>query len=155
MKMPRRGADGQAIGSGDEYHRNPVPPVLGMRTPSGAKSMKRHHHTGGTFMVRVTVVVPAFNAATFLEPTLRPRRQFPRRRGAGDRGRLQRRQCAGRRRAGSNVRMLRQSNRGMSASRNGGIAESQSEHVALLDADDLWQDSQRTSAPDCGTAPTA
>jgi glycosyltransferase involved in cell wall biosynthesis len=36
------------------------------------------------------------------------------------------------------VRLLRQTNRGMSASRNRGILESDAEFIALLDADDLW-----------------
>lgn len=39
---------------------------------------------------------------------------------------------------GPRVRVLQQANRGMSASRNRAIAESDSEFVALLDADDLW-----------------
>lgn len=36
------------------------------------------------------------------------------------------------------VRLIRQSNRGMSASRNAGIEASDSEFIALLDSDDLW-----------------
>lgn len=38
----------------------------------------------------------------------------------------------------SRVRLVRHTNRGMSATRNAGLAMSRSEFVALLDADDVW-----------------
>ena len=93
-------------------------------------------------MPRVTVVIPAFNAAAFIAATL----------NSVLAGRLQdveilviddgSTDATAELAAGcgppGKVRVLRQSNQGLSASRNRGIAQSDSEFVALLDADDLW-----------------
>lgn len=91
-------------------------------------------------MPRVSVVVPAFNAAEYLPPTLdsvingsyRDFEVIVIDDGSSDRTAEV---AAG---YGRQVRVIRQPNRGMSASRNRGILEMDSEFVALLDADDVW-----------------
>jgi len=91
-------------------------------------------------MPAVSIVIPAFNAAPFIGATLDSAL-------AGsfsdielvviDDGSVDNTaEIAAAR--GPRVRVLRQQNQGMSASRNRGIQSGDSEFVALLDADDLW-----------------
>ena len=101
-------------------------------------------------MPRVTVVVPAFNAAAFIAATLNSvltgRQQDLEicviDDGSTDATAEVASGCGpigGSSLASSGkVRVLRQSNRGLSVSRNRGIEQSDSDFVALLDADDLW-----------------
>ena len=91
-------------------------------------------------MPRVVIAMPAYNAANFISATLDSVL-------AGtcldleicvvDDGSIDRTADLASSR-GPRVRVLQQANRGMSASRNRAIAESDSEFVALLDSDDLW-----------------
>ncbi|MGD9971906.1 MAG: glycosyltransferase family 2 protein, partial [Desulfatirhabdiaceae bacterium] len=39
---------------------------------------------------------------------------------------------------GDSIKVIRQSNRGVSAARNQGIVQSTGQYIALLDSDDLW-----------------
>lgn len=91
-------------------------------------------------MPRVNIVVPAYNAEAFIADTVRSaltqtasdlqvtviddgsKDATAERAALGD----------------ARVRVISQENRGMSRSRNRGMAEVDSEFVALLDADDLW-----------------
>lgn len=91
-------------------------------------------------MPRVNIVVPAYNAEAFIADTVRSALNQT----AGD---LQvtviddGSQDATSRNAvldDPRLRLISQENRGMSKSRNRGMAEVDSEFVALLDADDLW-----------------
>jgi glycosyltransferase involved in cell wall biosynthesis len=91
-------------------------------------------------MPTVSVVIPAFNAQTYLADTLNSVLASTFRDfevividdGSSDRtGEI----AQG---FGPPVRVIRQANAGMSASRNRGISESRGTYVALLDADDLW-----------------
>lgn len=91
-------------------------------------------------MPRVNIVVPAYNAEAFIADTVRSALNQT----AGD---LQvtviddGSQDATSRNAALDdprLRLISQENRGMSKSRNRGMAEVDSEFVALLDADDLW-----------------
>lgn len=91
-------------------------------------------------MPRVTIVVPAYNAERFLKPTLESAAAQTFRDidivviddGSSDATGLIAESF------GHPVRVVRQPNAGMSASRNRGIASSDSEYIALLDSDDLW-----------------
>lgn len=91
-------------------------------------------------MPRVNIVVPAYNAEAFIADTLRSalNQTF---------GDLQLTviddgskdaTAANAALDDARVRVISQENRGMSRSRNRGMAEVDSEFVALLDADDLW-----------------
>jgi glycosyltransferase involved in cell wall biosynthesis len=90
--------------------------------------------------VRITVVVPAFNAARFvgeaieaaLSQTLPPERVIVVDDGSTD-GTAE---IAGR--FGSNVACVRQPNRGVAAARNRGASMAETEWLAFLDADDVW-----------------
>lgn len=92
-------------------------------------------------MARVSVLVPAYNAAPFLAATLRSVLDGRFRDleilvlddGSSD-GTADVARALG----DPRVRVVSHSNRGMSATRNAGLALSQSDYVALLDADDLW-----------------
>lgn len=88
----------------------------------------------------ISVIVPAFNAATYLNATLESIRsqQGPFSTevivvddGSTDDTAEQAAQLP-------DVRLIRQSNAGPSAARNRGIAESRGHLIAFLDADDLW-----------------
>jgi len=91
-------------------------------------------------MPRVVIAMPAYNAAEFITATLdsvlantcHDYEVWVIDDGSSDRTA----ELASNR--GARVRVVQQANRGMSASRNRAIAESDSEFVALLDADDLW-----------------
>ncbi|RTL18805.1 MAG: glycosyltransferase family 2 protein [Burkholderiales bacterium] len=91
-------------------------------------------------MPRVNIVIPAYNAEAFIADTVRSAlsQTFSDLQvtviddGSND---------ATATRAAlddARVRVISQENRGMSRSRNRGMAEADSEFVALLDADDLW-----------------
>ncbi|MFG6466432.1 glycosyltransferase family 2 protein [Roseateles sp. BYS87W] len=91
-------------------------------------------------MPRVNIVVPAYNAESFIGETV----QSVLNQTAGD---FQltiiddgSKDATAARAASSDarVRVISQDNRGMSRSRNRGMAEVDSEFVALLDADDIW-----------------
>jgi glycosyltransferase involved in cell wall biosynthesis len=90
----------------------------------------------------VSIVVPAYNAEAFLEATIR---------GVlaqtftdfellilDDGSTDATSEIARRHATDPRVRVIRHANRGMSATRNAGLAMSRSEFVALLDADDVW-----------------
>lgn len=91
-------------------------------------------------MPRVTVVIPAYNASSFLCTTLRYALLSEFRDlevvvvddgSADDTAAL----ADG---FDSRVRVIQQANAGMSAARNKAITDSDSEFIALLDADDIW-----------------
>lgn len=91
-------------------------------------------------MPRVSVIIPAFNAETLLGDTLQSVLQ-----GSfqdfeiiviDDGSKDQTAAVAASH--GPKVRVIRQANQGMSASRNNGIRAADSEFWALLDADDIW-----------------
>lgn len=91
-------------------------------------------------MPRVNIVIPAYNAAAFIADTVRSAldQTFADLQitviddGSKDATAAQAALDDAR------VRVISQENRGMSRSRNRGMAEVDSEFVALLDADDLW-----------------
>jgi glycosyltransferase involved in cell wall biosynthesis len=91
-------------------------------------------------MPRVSVVIPAYNAERYLPETLASVLAGSFRDfeiiviDDGSKDRTAEVAAA----AGGPVRVLRQANAGMSASRNRGLQSSDSEFIALLDADDLW-----------------
>lgn len=97
-------------------------------------------HEGELQMPRVSVVIPAYNAAALLGETLSSVLQSSYRDfdvvvvndGSTDTT------AAVAEKFGSSVRVITQSNAGMSAARNRGIEESDSEFIALLDSDDVW-----------------
>ena len=110
-------------------------------------------------MPRVSVVVPAFNAGQYLAETLASvtASTFTDYEivviddGSSDNT------AAIAERFAPRARLIRQSNRGMSASRNTGIESSDSEFIALLDSDDLWHPEKLAlqlaaleAKPDCG-----
>ena len=88
----------------------------------------------------VSVVIPAYNAGAFIEDAIASvlRQETPAEEiivvndGSTDRdyGYLQRLHPA--------VRVIHQSNRGVSAARNVGCDAATSDHIAILDADDIW-----------------
>lgn len=91
-------------------------------------------------MPRVNIVVPAYNAEAFIADTVRSALQQTftdlqvtviddgSKDATASHAALD----------DARVRVISQENRGMSRSRNRGMAEADSEFVALLDADDLW-----------------
>lgn len=91
-------------------------------------------------MPRVNIVIPAYNAEAFIADTVRSAldQTFPDLQvtviddGSTDAT------AAHAALDDARVRVISQENRGMSRSRNRGMAETDSEFVALLDADDLW-----------------
>jgi glycosyltransferase involved in cell wall biosynthesis len=91
-------------------------------------------------MPRVNIVIPAYNAEAFIADTVRSAldQTFPDLQvtviddGSKDAT------AAHAALDDARVRVISQENRGMSRSRNRGMAEVDSEFVALLDADDLW-----------------
>ena len=91
-------------------------------------------------MPRVNIVVPAYNAEAFVAETVRSAlsQTFADLQVTviddGSTDATAERAALG----DARVRVISQQNRGMSRSRNRGIAETDSEFVALLDADDLW-----------------
>ena len=90
--------------------------------------------------VDVSVVVPCFNAARYLEQAIRSvlEQQGPTLEvivvddGSSDDS------VAVAERQGPKVRVLKQANRGPAAARNRGVREAQGRFIAFLDADDLW-----------------
>lgn len=91
-------------------------------------------------MPRVSVVIPAYNAAALLgetlESALKSSYQDLEIIVVNDGSRDETEAVASR--FGSRVRVITQKNAGMSASRNRGIRASDSEFIALLDSDDIW-----------------
>lgn len=93
---------------------------------------------------RVSVVIPAFNAATFIHRTLESIRAQSFQEyeivvvddGSSDEtAKVVDRFLT---RYGLEGRCMRQSNRGIAGARNAGIREARTEYIALLDHDDLW-----------------
>lgn len=91
----------------------------------------------------VTVVIPAYNGAATIDETLRSVRSQTHRAleilvvddGSSDATpAIVERHAA----ADARVRLIWQSNGGVAAARNRGVAEAKAELVALVDADDLW-----------------
>ena len=91
-------------------------------------------------MPRVSVVIPAYNAAALLggtlESTLNSIYQDMEIIVVNDGSQDETAGVASS--FGHRVRVITQKNAGMSASRNRGIEESDSEFIALLDSDDIW-----------------
>lgn len=93
---------------------------------------------------RVSVVIPAFNAATFIHRTLesiRTQRFQEYEIVVVDDGSSDETANVVDRflnRHGLEGRCLRQSNRGIAGARNAGIREARTKYIALLDHDDLW-----------------
>lgn len=91
-------------------------------------------------MPRVSVIIPAYNAAPLLGPTLETTLASTFRDFeivvVNDGSRDDTAEVAAG--YGPQVRVISQANAGMSASRNRGVAESDSEFIALLDSDDIW-----------------
>jgi glycosyltransferase involved in cell wall biosynthesis len=91
---------------------------------------------------KVSIVIPAYNAMTYLPDTLASvfQQTFSDFEvllvddGSTDRLQTWVAQTLSDRR----VKLISQSNQGLSAARNTGITHSQSEYIAFLDADDLW-----------------
>jgi glycosyltransferase involved in cell wall biosynthesis len=91
----------------------------------------------------VTVVIPAYNAASTLDETLRSVRAQTHRRleivvvddGSTDAtAEIVRRHVT----SDSRIRLLKQANRGVADARNRGAKEGQANLLAFIDADDLW-----------------
>lgn len=93
-------------------------------------------------MPKVTVVIPAYNAMTYLPETLDSvlKQTFVDfealivNDGSSDRIVTWASEITD-----SRVKLISQSNQGLSAARNTGIVHAQGEYVAFLDADDLWE----------------
>lgn len=93
-------------------------------------------------MPKVTVVIPAYNAMTYLPETLDSvlKQTFADfevlivNDGSSDRIIQWASEITD-----SRVKLISQSNQGLSAARNTGIVHAQGEYVAFLDADDLWE----------------
>ena len=92
----------------------------------------------------VSVVVPAYNAARFIEPTLdtvRAQTFQGHETVVVDDGSSDGTSDVVKAyfsRHGMNGRLLRQDNRGMASARNAGMRAAHGSHIALLDSDDLW-----------------
>jgi glycosyltransferase involved in cell wall biosynthesis len=89
----------------------------------------------------VSVVVPAFNASSFITEALDSvfaQSAVPRQVIVVDDGSLDGTADKVRGRYGADVTVLQQSNAGPAAARNRGIAEANCDFIAFLDADDLW-----------------
>ena len=88
----------------------------------------------------ISVIIPAWNAARFLEETLgsvRAQGDIPREIVVVDDGSTD--DTAGVAASlGTDVRVLRQTNKGPAAARNAGVLATSGEFIACLDADDLW-----------------
>lgn len=91
-------------------------------------------------MPRLSVIIPAYNAAPLLAPTLQAaldsRFTDLELIVIDDGSKDNTAEVANR--FGPRVKVISQENAGMSASRNRGIAAGDSEFIALLDADDIW-----------------
>jgi Glycosyl transferase family 2 len=104
--------------------------------------MNLNLYIGAIATPKVSIVIPAYNAMTYLPDTLASvfQQTFSDFEvllvddGSTDSIRTWVRQTVADRR----VKLLSQSNQGLSAARNTGITYSQSEYIAFLDADDLW-----------------
>ncbi|CAM4049461.1 glycosyltransferase family 2 protein [Roseateles saccharophilus] len=91
-------------------------------------------------MPRVNIVVPAYNAEAFIAETVRSalHQTMPDLQVTVINDGSRDATAANAELDDARVRVISQENRGMSRSRNRGMAEVDSEFVALLDADDLW-----------------
>lgn len=97
-------------------------------------------------MSRVDVVIPAYNAAAFIEDALASvvsqgdcvARVIVVDDGSSD-DTVATVEAFGRRHPGLALLCMRQANAGPSAARNHGLAQVQAEFVAMLDADDVWE----------------
>lgn len=90
----------------------------------------------------ITVVIPLYNKEREIEGTLRSvlaQRRLPDEILVVDDGSTDRSAEVVRGIASPLVRLIPQSNAGVSAARNRGIAEARGEYIALLDADDAWE----------------
>ncbi len=91
-------------------------------------------------MIRVSTVIPAYNAERYLRPAIDSvlaqmgvaNEVIVVDDGSTDSTPAILKEYADR------IRVVRQTNSGLSAARNAGIAESRAEYVAILDADDIW-----------------
>ncbi len=91
----------------------------------------------------VSVIIPAYNAATFLRTTLASARAQTYRNieiiiiddGSTDPTGIIAEQAV---REDSRIRIVHQANQGVGAARNTGLAEAKGEFIAPLDADDVW-----------------
>lgn len=90
--------------------------------------------------LRVSVIIPAFNAAHFLPETIASVRHQTRPVHEiiiiDDGSKDDTEQIVGT--LGKDIVYIKQNNAGVSAARNRGISEASGEFIALLDADDLW-----------------
>jgi glycosyltransferase involved in cell wall biosynthesis len=106
----------------------------------------------------ISVIIPAYNAGRFIEEAIRSVLLQDRpadeiivvNDGSTDRDYTELESL------GTQIRVIQQSNRGVSAARNLGFALAQQEYVAILDADDYWilgklraQMTHLTQHPDC------
>lgn len=92
-------------------------------------------------MARVAIIIPAYNAAAFLADTLHSALNSSYRDIeliVIDDGSVDATADVARSLSDPRCRVISQQNAGMSASRNRGMRESDSEFIALLDSDDLW-----------------
>ena len=91
-------------------------------------------------MARVSVVIPAYNAANLIGPTLESvlNTPYPDLEVIVVNDGSQDDTAAVASSYGPRVRVITQKNAGMSASRNRGIQDSDSELIALVDSDDIW-----------------
>lgn len=99
--------------------------------------------TGVNTMPKVSVVIPAYNAMTYLPDTLNSvlQQTFSDFEvliiDDGSTDHIQ--AWVAQNITDPRVRLIAQANQGLSAARNTGIANAQGEYVAFLDADDLWE----------------
>lgn len=102
----------------------------------------KHLPTGAIAVPKVSIVIPAYNAMTYLpdtvasvfEQTFRDFEVLLVDDGSTDSIQIWVAQTVYDRR----FKLIAQPNQGLSAARNTGITHSQSEYIAFLDADDLW-----------------